>query len=142
VAGVEATAHCTILRGGSGSFALFAGEPLFVVGWAVDAQVAIRPCGAGLAGFPVPHIATRDWRLEAGGLREMRPASSLQSQGGIVSHDTIDELIARWKKEELTVEQAVGQILLALKELERKVKEVARGAPADAGKATRPRRER
>ena len=27
---IEATAHCTTLRGGSGSFALYAGEPLFV----------------------------------------------------------------------------------------------------------------
>jgi hypothetical protein len=45
-----------------------------------------------------------------------------------MSHYTIDELIARWKKEELTAEQAIGQILLLLKELERRMKEAGRRA--------------
>jgi hypothetical protein len=47
-----------------------------------------------------------------------------------MSHYTIDELIARWKKEQLTTEQAIGQILLLLKELERRMKE-ARREPGD-----------
>ena len=34
-----------------------------------------------------------------------------------MSHYTVDELIARWKREEMTAEQAIGQILLALREL-------------------------
>jgi hypothetical protein len=45
-----------------------------------------------------------------------------------MSHYTIDELISRWKKEQLTTEQAIGQILLVLKELERRMKE-ARAVP-------------
>jgi len=51
-------------------------------------------------------------------------------QEDIVSHYTIDELIARWKKEELTVEQVIGQMLLMLKEQERRLKEALRPAPA------------
>ncbi len=57
-----------------------------------------------------------------------------------MSHYTIDELIARWKKEELTAEQAIGQILLALKELERRRPRVAARPPAGAGAATRAKR--
>jgi hypothetical protein len=43
-----------------------------------------------------------------------------------VSNYTIDELIARWKKEQLTAEQAIGQILLLQKELEKRMKEAQR----------------
>ena len=43
-----------------------------------------------------------------------------------MSHYSIEELIARWRKEELTVEQVIGQILLQLKELDRRQREVAR----------------
>ena len=58
-----------------------------------------------------------------------------------MSHYTIDELIARWKKEQLTAEQAIGQILLLLKEMERRMKEARRepggdGASGTSGKAT------
>jgi len=42
-----------------------------------------------------------------------------------VSNYTIEELIARWKREELTVEQTIGQILLLLKEQQRRLREVA-----------------
>lgn len=45
-----------------------------------------------------------------------------------MSHYTIEELIARWKKEELTVEQVIGQMLQLLKEHERRIKEAARPA--------------
>jgi hypothetical protein len=41
-----------------------------------------------------------------------------------VSTYTIEELIARWKREELTLEQAIGQILL-LKEHDRRLREAA-----------------
>lgn len=53
-----------------------------------------------------------------------------------MSHYTVDELIARWKREEMTAEQAIGQILLALRELERKVKEDGR-ADVDSRPAAR-----
>ena len=46
-----------------------------------------------------------------------------------MSHYTIDELIARWKKEDMTAEQMIGQILLLLKEQERRMKEAARAVP-------------
>ena len=42
-----------------------------------------------------------------------------------MSNYTIEELIARWKREELTIEQAIGQILLLLKEQERRLREAA-----------------
>jgi hypothetical protein len=42
-----------------------------------------------------------------------------------VSNYTIEELIARWKREELTVEQVIGQILLLLKEQDRRLREAA-----------------
>jgi hypothetical protein len=67
---------------------------------------AIRRRGARLAGFLVP--PSRAFRREPK-----------------VSNYTIDELIARWKREELTLEQAIGQILLLLKELDRRMREAA-----------------
>jgi hypothetical protein len=42
-----------------------------------------------------------------------------------VSNYTIDELVARWKREELTIEQVIGQILLLLKEHDRRLREAA-----------------
>jgi len=47
-----------------------------------------------------------------------------------MNHYTVDELIARWKKEDLTVEQVIGQILLILKEQERRIKEMDKTTPA------------
>jgi hypothetical protein len=55
-----------------------------------------------------------------------------------VSNYTIEDLIARWKKDELTVEQVIGQILLLLREHERRLREVARGAaPGGEGNGSR-----
>ena len=42
-----------------------------------------------------------------------------------MSNYTIEELIARWKREELTIEQVIGQILLLLKEQDRRLREAA-----------------
>jgi hypothetical protein len=42
-----------------------------------------------------------------------------------MSNYTIEELIARWKREELTIEQVIGQILLLLKEHDRRLRETA-----------------
>jgi hypothetical protein len=47
-----------------------------------------------------------------------------------VSNYTIEELVARWKREELTVEQMIGQILLVLKEQERRLQAIGRLAPS------------
>jgi len=43
-----------------------------------------------------------------------------------VSHYTLDELIARWKKEDMTAEQMIGQLLLLLKEIDARLKELRR----------------
>ncbi len=41
-----------------------------------------------------------------------------------MSSYTIEELIARWKREELTVEQMIGQMLQVLREQERRLREL------------------
>ena len=43
-----------------------------------------------------------------------------------MSHYTLDELIARWKKEDMTAEQMIGQLLLLLKEIDQRLKELRR----------------
>ena len=50
-----------------------------------------------------------------------------------MSHYNIEELIARWKKEELSVEQVIGQLLLVLHEQQQQLRELARRpcAPPD-----------
>ena len=59
-----------------------------------------------------------------------------------MSHYTVEELIARWKNEELSVEQVLGQVLLVLREHERRLKKPTRRAPpaADAGASPHKRR--
>ena len=51
-----------------------------------------------------------------------------------MSHYTIEELIARWKKEQLSVEQVIGQVLLLLHEQQQQLHELAhrRCDPPDA----------
>jgi len=64
------------------------------------------------------------------------PASSLKED--IVSHYSVEELIARWKKEELTVEQ----MLQILREQERRLRELARQPPGAEQTSSQPRRDR
>ena len=60
-----------------------------------------------------------------------------------MSNYTIEELIIRWRREELTVEQMIGQILLVLKEHEQRVRAIARpAAGADAPPAEPEQRRR
>ena len=47
-----------------------------------------------------------------------------------MSNYTVEELIARWRNEALTVEQMIGQILQVLRVHEQRLKESGRGAPA------------
>jgi hypothetical protein len=58
-----------------------------------------------------------------------------------MSHYTLDELIELWKREQLTAEQMIGQLLLVLREQERRMREIARIAPSGEGDtlAQRPR---
>jgi len=52
-----------------------------------------------------------------------------------VSNYPIEELIARWKKEELTAEQVIGQILLLLHSHEQRLRQLGR-QPADRNDTT------
>jgi hypothetical protein len=56
-----------------------------------------------------------------------------------VSHYTIEELIARWKKEQLSVEQVIGQVLLVVLAQQQQLRELARRPcePPDAPPAVR-----
>jgi hypothetical protein len=49
----------------------------------------------------------------------------------MMSSYTIEELIARWKREELTVEQMIGQMLQVLREQERRLRELGRNPAPD-----------
>lgn len=46
-----------------------------------------------------------------------------------MSHYTLEELIMRWKREELTVEQMIGQFALVLAALEQRLRAVERRVP-------------
>ena len=48
-----------------------------------------------------------------------------------MSNYSIEELIIRWKREELTIEQMIGQMLLVLKEQEQRLRAITR--PATSG---------
>ena len=50
-----------------------------------------------------------------------------------MSHYTVEELIARWRNEALTVEQMIGQILQVLRVHEQRLKDIGRAAPPSAG---------
>jgi hypothetical protein len=70
--------------------------------------------------FPQECHGRLGWAI---GSRQLRKEST-------VSNYTIEELIARWKHEELTIEQVIGQILLLLKEQDRRLREAAPQAHA------------
>ncbi|MFL5801453.1 MAG: hypothetical protein ACJ8CR_06890 [Roseiflexaceae bacterium] len=55
-----------------------------------------------------------------------------------MSHYTIDELIELWRREKLTAEQAIGQILQVLRAQEQRLREVRRPpGPNDTDTTTR-----
>lgn len=57
-----------------------------------------------------------------------------------MSHYTLDELIARWKKEDLTAEQMIGQLLQALQAQQQRLRELERRlSPAAEDTAPAPR---
>jgi hypothetical protein len=49
-----------------------------------------------------------------------------------MSQYTLEELINRWRQEELTSEQMIGQLLLALAALQQRVRDVERRLPPGA----------
>jgi hypothetical protein len=59
-----------------------------------------------------------------------------------MSHYTVEELIARWRNEALTVEQMIGQILQVLRVHEQRLKDVGRAAPTSQGEPPESRQER
>jgi hypothetical protein len=50
-----------------------------------------------------------------------------------MSHYSIEELIALWKKEELSVEQLIGQILQILRAQDQRLREVGKQRGSGAG---------
>ena len=48
-----------------------------------------------------------------------------------MSHYTLEELIELWRREQLSAEQMIGQLLQLLREQERRLKEIARRLPPD-----------
>ena len=48
-----------------------------------------------------------------------------------MSHYTLEELVMRWKREELTVEQMIGQLLLVQLAQQRRLRELERRLPPD-----------
>jgi hypothetical protein len=52
-----------------------------------------------------------------------------------MGHHPIDELIELWKREKLTAEQAIGQMLQLLQAYEQRLREVARRLPVDGDDA-------
>jgi hypothetical protein len=156
-AGAEAAAYCSTVRGRQRLLRHVRGGPLFFwgtehraartrsfvfgslffvlqVGWAVGVPVASRPCGAGLAGFPVPpnpSLVARDRLSVIGSGRRPRATNDgTITKERTVSHHTIDELINLWRHEKLTAEQAIGQILQVLRDQERRLREAMRRPPA------------
>jgi hypothetical protein len=97
------------MRGGSGSFA----------------SCGVSHALAGAA-FRFPH----DCKLQIRMSNLQSSATNYNSGGSKVSNYTIEELIARWKREELTIEQVIGQILLLLKEQDRRLREAVTQAHA------------
>jgi hypothetical protein len=60
-----------------------------------------------------------------------------------VSHYSLEELIARWRHEELTVEQMIGQILQALQAQQQRLRDLERRLPpVDDREMTSPQRQR
>ena len=60
-----------------------------------------------------------------------------------MSNYPIEELIARWKREELTAEQAIGQVLQVLHAQQQRLRALERRLPRDDGGAATPvRRQR
>jgi hypothetical protein len=58
-----------------------------------------------------------------------------------MSHYTVEELIARWKKETMTAEQMIGQILQVLRVHEQRLKEVGRAITVPESEPPEPQRE-
>lgn len=52
-----------------------------------------------------------------------------------MSQYTLEELLARWKQEDVTADQMVGQLLLALIALQQRVRELERRPPSSAESA-------
>ena len=49
-----------------------------------------------------------------------------------MTHYTTEELIVRWKREELTVEQMIGQLVQALAAQEQRLRALERRLPEDS----------
>jgi hypothetical protein len=50
-----------------------------------------------------------------------------------MSHYSLEELLDLWKREQLTAEQMIGQLLQVLRAQEQRLREMARRLPPDEG---------
>jgi hypothetical protein len=94
--------------------------------------------------FAVPHRIA-DCRLQIADYAEPNLKSAiynLQSEGErTMSQYTMEELIVRWKQEEMTADQMIGQILLVLQAMLQRQRELERQRPPSAeGTPGTPRR--
>ena len=71
------------------------------------------------------------FRYGAGWLAS-RPVHDAKEQ--LVSHYPVEDLIVRWKREELTPEQMIGQVLQVLYVLEQRLRVVERRVPENEEK--------
>ena len=95
------------------------------VRWAADVLVCHPPARGEVGWLPRPAKPIVNCRL---GWAIYNLQSAFQREPK-VSNYTIEELIARWKREELTIEQVIGQILLLLKEQDRRLREAVPPPP-------------
>lgn len=54
-----------------------------------------------------------------------------------MSNYSLDELVERWKHEDLTPEQMIGQLLLLLRRIEERIHELEREKPQEAARPKR-----
>ena len=55
-----------------------------------------------------------------------------------MNHYSLEVLIELWKEEQMTIEQMIDQLLVAHQDLDRRVRELARRAPAAEDRAPAP----
>ena len=92
-----------------------------------------------MAGFLAPR------RFQAAGWRRAMPIrglgfGTLQEQERGVSHYSLEELVELWRREKLTADQMIGQLLQALLGTQQRLRELERRLPpaTDAAEAPRP----
>jgi hypothetical protein len=82
-------------------------------GWPASRPATIADCKLQIADLIRPNLQSAIYNLQLG-------------KEHTVSHYTLDELIARWKKGTVTVEQVIGQLLQLLRVHDERLRELER----------------